>query len=92
MPRKRIRTTTKASWTVDSLENAVSVLKRGVISVYKVSQQTGIPYSTLKMRYNLAKADDCSYKISPKLGRRTVFNVAQEEILANDLRTMSSKF
>ncbi|CAG9568689.1 unnamed protein product [Danaus chrysippus] len=92
MPRKRTRTTTKASWTVDSLENAVSVLKRGGISVYKVSQQTGIPYSTLKKRYNLAKAGDSSYKHSPKLGRSTVFNVAQEEILANHLRTMSNKF
>ncbi|KAH9642821.1 hypothetical protein HF086_012315 [Spodoptera exigua] len=92
MPRKGTRTTTKASWTVESLENAVSVLKRGGISVYKVSQQTGIPYSTVKKRYNLAKADDRSYKNSPKLGRRTVFNVAQEEILANHLRTMSSKF
>ncbi|CAG9567639.1 unnamed protein product [Danaus chrysippus] len=92
MPRKRTRTTTKASWTVDSLENAVSVLKRGGISVYKVSQQTGIPYSTLKKRYNLAKAGGSSYKHSPKLGRSTVFNVAQEEILANHLRTMSNKF
>ncbi|CAB3236996.1 unnamed protein product [Arctia plantaginis] len=92
MPRKRNRTTTKASWTVDSLENAVSILKRESISVYKVSQQTGIPYSTLKKRYNLAKAGDTSYKNSPKLGRRTVFNVAQEEILANHLRTMSNNF
>lgn len=92
MPRKRTRTTTKASWTVDSLENAVSVLKRGGISVFIVSQKNGIPYSTLKKRYNLAKADDSSYKNSPKLRRRTVFNVAQEEILANHLRTMSSKF
>lgn len=92
MPRKRTRTTTKASWTVDSLENAISILRRGGISVYKISQQTGIPYSTLKKRYNLAKADDSSYKNSPKLGRRTVFNVAQEEILANHLRTMSNKF
>ncbi|CAG9574808.1 unnamed protein product [Danaus chrysippus] len=92
MPRKRTRTTTTASWTVDSLENAVSVLKRGGISVYKVSQQTGIPYSTLKKRYNLAKAGGSSYKHSPKLGRSTVFNVAQEEILANHLRTMSNKF
>ncbi|KAJ8728916.1 hypothetical protein PYW07_006612 [Mythimna separata] len=91
MPRKRTRTTTKAFWTVDLLENAVSVLKRGGISVYKVSQQTGIPYSTLKKRYNLAKADDSSYKNSPKLGRHTVFNVAQEEILANHLRTVSNK-
>lgn len=92
MPRKWNRTTTKASWTVDTLEKAVAVLKRGGTSVYKVSQQTGIPYSTLKKRYNLAKANDGSYKNSPKLGRRTVFSIAQEEILANHLRTMSNKF
>lgn len=84
--------TTKASWTVDTLEKAVTVLKRGGISVYKVSQQTGIPYSTLKKRYNLAKANDASYKYSPKLGRRTVFSIEQEKILANHLRLMSNKF
>ncbi|KAJ8936723.1 hypothetical protein NQ318_007082 [Aromia moschata] len=50
MPRKRDRTTKKTSWTVDSLENAITTLRRGGISVYKVSQETDIPYSTLKKR------------------------------------------
>lgn len=92
MPRKRDRTTTKASWTVCSLENAISTLKKGGISVYKVAQETGIPYSTLKKRYNLAKANDDSYKNSPKLGRHTVFTAEQEKILVDHLRIMSNKF
>lgn len=92
MPRKTIRTTTKASWTVETLENAVSILREGGISVYKVSQQTGIPYSTLKKRFNLAKANDDRYKIKPKLGRYTVFSFEQEKILASHLQTMSNKF
>lgn len=49
MPRKRNRINTKGSWTMYLLENAVFVLKGGGISMYKL-------YSTLKKRYNLAKA------------------------------------
>ncbi|CAH2092031.1 unnamed protein product [Euphydryas editha] len=75
--RKTNRTNTKASQTVDTLGNAVTVLRSGGISVYKVSQQTAIPYSTLKKRYNLAKANDGSYKNLPKLRRCTVFNFEQ---------------
>lgn len=92
MPRNRDRTTTKASWTVKTLEDAIITLKRGGTSVYKVSQGTGIPYSTLKKRYNLAKANDDRYKSSPKLGRHTVFTPDQEKVLADHLRAMSNKF
>lgn len=92
MPRKRERTTTKASWTVETLENAVKNLRRGGTSVYKVSKETGIPYSTLKKRFRLAKSNDINYKCPPKLGRPSVFTEEQEAILADHLHKMSNKF
>lgn len=92
MPRKRERTTTKASWTVETLENAVKKLRRGGTSVYKVSKETGISYSTLKKRFRLAKSNDTSYKCAPKLGRPPVFTKEQEAILADHLHKMSNKF
>lgn len=92
MPRNRNRTTTKGSWTVEILENAIKKLKLGGTSVYKVSQETGIPYSTLKKRYKLAKDNIDCYNCRPKLGRHPIFNDEQEKMLADHLCKMSNKF
>lgn len=92
MPRKRERTTTKASWTVETLENAVRTIRQDGKSVYKVSKETGIPYSTLKKRYKLAKSNNDTYKCPPKLGRPSVFTKEQEVILADHLHKMTKKF
>lgn len=92
MPRKRDRTTSKASWTVEMLERAIQTLRKGGKSVFKVAKETGIPYSTLKKRYKLAKAGNDTYNCPPKLGRHAVFNDDQEKKLADHLRTMSNMY
>ncbi|KAL3267445.1 hypothetical protein HHI36_011571 [Cryptolaemus montrouzieri] len=83
MPRKMKRTTTKASWTVQTLENAVQKLLCGSTFAYKVSKKTGIPYSTLKKRFRIAKSNNASYKCPPKLGKLHIFIGEPEAIMAD---------
>ncbi|KAF5282300.1 hypothetical protein FQR65_LT14354 [Abscondita terminalis] len=78
----------KAYWTVDiPLEHAVHILRAGDLSVYKVSQQTGIPYSTLKKRFYLAKANDNRYKKNLSWKGYTVFSFEQIAGLFNKTYT-----
>ncbi|KAL3286186.1 hypothetical protein HHI36_000697 [Cryptolaemus montrouzieri] len=86
MPRKRTHHYESV------LENAVQKLRRGGKSTYKVTKEVGIPYSTLKKIFRLAKSNKVSYKSPSKLGRFPVFTEEQEAIMADHLSNMSNEF
>ncbi|CAG5047466.1 unnamed protein product [Parnassius apollo] len=85
MPRNWTRKTSKASWTVDNLQAAAVRIRQGV-SMRKVAEETGIPFSTLQRRI---KKDEFK---PPKLGRHAVFNEEQENILTERVLQLSNMF
>jgi hypothetical protein len=69
MPKKKERTTTKASWRTETMQ-ALSVVASGE-STRKAAINFNIPFRTIKDR---VKAGKC-YR--PSLGKRCIFNEEQ---------------
>lgn len=90
MPRKRIRTTTKANWSLQTLQSAIKIIQAGQKSIRRVALETGIPYSTLKKRVKLQS--NISSQPVPRLGRKPVFSDDQEKKLCEHLISMSNIF
>lgn len=72
MPKNRNRSTTRASWSVQTMETAIAAIRAG-LSIRKASLQYNIPYSSIRDRL---KAGHC-YK--PSLGKKCVFTADEEK-------------
>lgn len=66
MPRKWVRTTQKAKWTAEQLEQAIKAVNEGM-SIRKASKTYDIPFSTLQERLKSGNVD------APTLGRKCDF-------------------
>jgi hypothetical protein len=67
MPKKRKRTTTKASWTTETVQAALNAVASGK-SMLKAAVKFNIPFSTIKGR---GKAGKC---YGSSLGKKCIFN------------------
>ncbi|KAG5894140.1 hypothetical protein JTB14_024928 [Gonioctena quinquepunctata] len=76
MPKVRVRTTEKASWSSDSMEKAIQLIDGGS-SIRNAAKVMGIPFSSLQKRVKKGSA------LGPHLGRFTVFSPEAEAELAN---------
>lgn len=75
MPKVRVRTTQKASWSSESLNKAVQLIEQGY-SIRKAAKTMNIPFLSLQKRSrNILSQDD--------LGRHTVFSPDEEAELAS---------
>ncbi|KAB0803072.1 hypothetical protein PPYR_02666 [Photinus pyralis] len=85
MPRKYLRTSTKASWSSENMNAALKAISDGA-SVRQVSIRFGIPRSTLQDRM---KKGDNSRAV---LGRKSVFSVNAEKELVTEIIRLSKIF
>ncbi|XP_074032567.1 uncharacterized protein isoform X4 [Leptinotarsa decemlineata] len=85
MPKVRVRTTAKASWSSDSLEKAVKLVG-GSSSMRNAAELMGIPFSSLQKRIKEGST------LGPHLGRFIVFSAEIEAELANLLKKMANIF
>lgn len=85
MPRTYCRETQKASWTSVQLKAALNSIRNGS-SVREASKIFNIPRSTLQKRWKQ------NSDISPSLGRKAVFSVVEEELLAIHVIHLSKLF
>lgn len=85
MPRKNKRKTSKQSWSVETLNAALNAIKDGM-AIRQAARQFGIPEATLrdnKKRGTVAKLS---------LGRKPIFNEAQEREIAEHVIKLSKLF
>ncbi|KAG7294875.1 hypothetical protein JYU34_002823 [Plutella xylostella] len=85
MPKVRVRTTEKASWSPDSLNKAIRLIDGGS-SIRNAAKVMGIPFSSLQKRIKKGST------LAPHLGRFTVFSREQEAELANLVKKMANIF
>ncbi|CAG9584768.1 unnamed protein product [Danaus chrysippus] len=85
MPKVRVRTTEKASWSSDSLNKAIRLIDGGS-SIRNAAKVMGIPFSSLQKRIKKGST------LAPHLGRFTVFSREQEAELANLVKKMANIF
>ncbi|KAG5859122.1 hypothetical protein JTB14_026920 [Gonioctena quinquepunctata] len=85
MPKVRVRTTEKASWSSDSMEKAIQLIDGGS-SIRNAAKVMGIPFSSLQKRVKKGSA------LGPHLGRFTVFSPEAEAELANLVKEMANIF
>lgn len=85
MPRNRIRTTDKAKWTSEQIQQAMKAVNEGT-SIRKASKQYGIPFSTLQERLKSGIVD------APTLGRKCDFPPNHEQELAEHVKMLSKVF
>ncbi|XP_063911278.1 uncharacterized protein LOC135128298 [Zophobas morio] len=86
MPRNRPRTTTKAQWSKEDLENAIQAVRNGE-SIRKASKKFSIPFSTLQERIkkNLPIT-------GPSLGRHSTFSSEEEKSMAENIKLLAKLF
>lgn len=85
MVRARKRTTEKAKWTEGQLQEAMRLDSEGR-SVKSVSNQFGIPRTTLRNRMKNKKMSN------PSMGTKTVFTKEQEKLLAARVLDLANVF
>ncbi|CAH4033289.1 unnamed protein product [Pieris brassicae] len=85
MPKVRVRTTEKASWSSDSLNKAIQLIDGGS-SIRNAAKVMGIPFSSLQKRIKKGST------LAPHLGRFTVFSREEEAELANLVKKMANIF
>ncbi|CAH4028318.1 unnamed protein product [Pieris brassicae] len=85
MPKVRVRTTEKASWSSDSLNKAIQLIDGGS-SIRNAAKVMGIPFSSLQKRIKKGST------LAPHLGRFTVFSRDEEAELANLVKKMANIF
>lgn len=85
MPKVRVRTTEKASWSSNNLENALQLINSGS-SIRNAAKTMGIPFSSLQKRVKKGST------LGPHLGRYTVFSLDTESELANLVKKMANVF
>lgn len=71
MLKVRVRTTTKASWSNDTLEKALKLVQEDGFSIRKAAKVSNIPFSSLQKRFKKQN------NLPPRLGRLTVFSTEQ---------------
>lgn len=86
MPRNYKRSTNKAAWSVNELNQAIDQLKSGRMSLRQASRSYGIPKTTLQKR---SKSNIIS---NPNMGRKTIFTAEQENDLVDHIITLSKLF
>ncbi|CAH4034246.1 unnamed protein product [Pieris brassicae] len=85
MPKVRVRTTEKASWSSDSLNKAIQLIDGGS-SIRNAAKVMGIPFSSLQKRIKKGST------FAPHLGRFTVFSREEVAELANLVKKMANIF
>ena len=85
MPKVRVRTTEKASWSSNNLENALQLINSGS-SIRNAAKTIGIPFSSLQKRVRKGSI------LGPHLGRYTVFSPDAEAELADLVKKMANIF
>jgi hypothetical protein len=85
MPRNWKRKTSIGSWSGGELQAAAVRIAEGV-SIRKVANETGIPFSTLQRKVKNKEFN------SPRLGRHTVFTEDQEKTLTQHILHLNNMF
>lgn len=85
MPRNYVRKSSRGSWTIEQLQNAVSKVHEGT-SIRTAAELFSIPYSTLRERV----ANETS--AAPRFGTKPVFSVETEKEIAAHCVKMANMF
>lgn len=85
MPRKHIRSTSKAQWTPDQLSVAINEVQNGK-SIRRAAKDHAIPFSTLQERLK-----NCVTS-GPRLGRKAVFTSDEEAAIVKHLKTLANMY
>ena len=85
MPKKRERTTSKAAWKIETMEEALKSVASGM-SIRKAALKYDIPFSTIKDR---VKAGKC---YAPSMGKKCVFTPEQEAEIERHILLLAKLF
>jgi transposase len=85
MPKKRERTTTKASWRTEKMQAALNAVAFGE-SMRKAAIKFNVPFSTIKDRVKAGKF------YGPSLGKKCIFNEEQESEIEKQVLFLQNYF